>query len=126
MGLIRKTLSVGTLGTVSFRSKKERLRRAEASLEREHAARSAAEARIGDAESRVKRASAEAASASRRLERSKRRRRRNAETVGDVISGLEPMIRTARADVTERGRRAGRRGRKAAKRSLRGGQVIEP
>src|SRR5687768_11080708 len=29
MGLIRKTVSVGTLGLVSFRSKKEKLRRAE-------------------------------------------------------------------------------------------------
>src|SRR6476660_3502317 len=51
MGVMRKTLSVGTLGVVSFRSKKERLRRAERSqrdaeafLEAEHAARVAAEA----------------------------------------------------------------------------------
>ena len=53
MGLIRKTLSVGTCGVVSFRSKKERLRRAErsqhdaeASLIGEHAARVAAEGRV--------------------------------------------------------------------------------
>ena len=52
MGLIRKTMSVGTLGIVSFRSKKERLQRAERSqqgaeeaLEREHAARLSAEVR---------------------------------------------------------------------------------
>src|SRR5438876_671156 len=82
MGVIRKTLSVGTLGLVSFRSKKERLRRAERSqrdaeafLEAEHAARVAAEARIAAAEKRVKRASAEAAQASKRVEQSKRSRR---------------------------------------------------
>ena len=32
MGMIRKTMSIGTLGLVSFRSKKERLARAEAAL----------------------------------------------------------------------------------------------
>ena len=46
MGMIRKTLSVSTLGLISFRGKKERLERAERaqrnaeeSLEREHVAR---------------------------------------------------------------------------------------
>ena len=72
MGVIRKTLSVGTLGLVSFRSKKERLRRAErsqhhaeASLLEEQAARIAAEARITAAEKRVKQASADAAHAAK-------------------------------------------------------------
>jgi type II secretory pathway pseudopilin PulG len=32
MGMIRKTVSIGTLGLVSFRSKQERLDRAEAAL----------------------------------------------------------------------------------------------
>jgi hypothetical protein len=92
MGLIRKTLSIGTLGTVSFRSKKERLlraersqRRAEVSLEEEHEARTAAEVRGRKAARRVKHADAEA----------------------------------VYADAIERGRKAGRRARRAAKRSVR-------
>jgi hypothetical protein len=67
MGMIRKTMSVGTLGLVSFRSKKEKLRRAERSsrkaetaLEAEHAARVSAESRITAAEKRVKHARAAA------------------------------------------------------------------
>ena len=58
MGLVRKTFSVATLGAVSFRSKKERLRRAERALrdaeqdlERERSARETAERRIAAAES---------------------------------------------------------------------------
>jgi hypothetical protein len=134
MGLIRKTLSVGTLGLVSFRGKKERLRRAErsqreaeVSLQTEHSARVAAEGRISRAEKRVKQASAEAELAAKRLAQSKRRsRRRKGETMGEVIAGLEPIVRSgvesarnARSDATERSRRAARRARKAAKRSLR-------
>jgi hypothetical protein len=130
MGLIRKTFSVGTLGMVSFRSKKERLRRAErsqgdaeASLQKEHAARVAAESRIATAEKRVKQTSAEAAQASKRLAQSKRRsrRRRKGETMGEILAGLEPLVRSgaesalrAGTDATERSRRVGRRARKAA------------
>lgn len=83
MGLVRKTLSVGTLGAVSFRSKKERLRRAdrsrneaEAALEQEHAARAAAEVRVAAAEKRVKHAKADAARTAEKLEKVKRRNRR--------------------------------------------------
>jgi hypothetical protein len=63
MGIIRKTASIGTLGIVSFRSKKELLRRAEkgkraaeAELEREQAARSEADKRVSAAEKRVQKA----------------------------------------------------------------------
>src|SRR6266404_2065672 len=103
MGVIRKTLSVGTLGLVSFRSKKERLRRAErsqrqaeASLLGEQAARIAAESRIAAAEKRVKHASADAAHAAKRLEQSKRRsrRRRKGAIVGEVLAGMEPIVRS--------------------------------
>ena len=114
MGMIRKTISVGTLGAVSFRSKKERLRRAEraqreaeASLEGEHAARVAAEGRVAVVEKDSKRRS---------------RRRKQAET----LIALEPIVRSGvkrarakRGEVTEQGRKAGRRARKAAKRSAR-------
>ncbi len=135
MGMIRKTLSVGTLGVVSFRSKNERLRRAErsqhdaeASLEGEHAARVAAEDRVSGSEKREKRASAHAAQAGRRLERSKRRSRRHhkSEATRDVLAAVEPIvhsgiddIRDASTHAAERSRRAGRRARKTATRSMR-------
>jgi hypothetical protein len=137
MGMIRKTLSVGTLGLVSFRSKKEKLRRAErarrdaeSTLENERAARVNAEQRIDAAEKRVKHASAAAAHAARQLERTKKRRRRGrerkVETIAELRAGVEPLVRSgfegarhAGADATKRGRRAGRKARKAAKKSLR-------
>jgi hypothetical protein len=113
MGMIRKTVSVGTFGMVSFRSKKERLRRAERSqraaemsLEDERKARVAAEDRIVRAEKRVKQASAEAEHAARQLERTRRtrsRRRHQAEVMTAVLT--EATVRT---------RKAGRRARKAA------------
>ncbi|HEY5012549.1 MAG TPA: hypothetical protein VIK61_07580 [Acidimicrobiia bacterium] len=139
MGLVRKTLSIGTFGVVSFRSKKERLRRAErsqhdaeTSLRDEHAARMAAETRSTRAQKRLKRASGEAALAGRRLERSKRRSRRHrkAETGLDVLASVEPIVRSgiegarsARTDAVERSRKAGRRARKTTKRTLRRAKV---
>ena len=61
MGPIRKTMSVTTFGIVPFRSKKEKLRKAERArdeaereLAREQAARSTAESRIAAAEKRVR------------------------------------------------------------------------
>jgi hypothetical protein len=134
MGVIRKTLSIGTLGAVSFRSNKEKLRRAErsrsdaeSSLSDEHAARVAAEARISAAEKRVHNATAAAARAASRLDESKRRRRRDrraraakllAEVQPIVHSGAE-SVRSASSDAAERGRKAGRRAGKSTKRSLR-------
>ncbi|HJR25630.1 MAG TPA: hypothetical protein VJ804_09165, partial [Acidimicrobiales bacterium] len=63
MGVIRKTASISTLGLVKFRSKKERLKRAEAAeriandeLEAEKAARAAADERVAEAERRAKKA----------------------------------------------------------------------
>ena len=63
MGIIRKTMSVGTLGLVSFRSKKEKLRKAEAQAEtaaadllREHQARELAEQRVAKAEKKAREA----------------------------------------------------------------------
>src|SRR5450756_285274 len=102
MGLIRKTLSVGTLGIVSFRGKKERLRRAERSrrdaetaLDQEHAARVTAETRIAAAEKRVKQASLEAADALKRLEQSRKRGRRirTSERAADLLASAAPIVR---------------------------------
>ncbi len=141
MGMIRKTLSVGTLGLVSFRSKKEKLRRAERSrrqaetaLESEHAARVHAESRIEAAEKRVKHARMAAAAAAAQLARTKgktkkkRRRDRKSDTSAvfeELRANVEPVVRggvesarRAGADASKRGRKAGKRARKAAEKSL--------
>ena len=126
--MIRKTVSVGTLGIVSFRSKKEKLQRAErsqhdaeAALEREHSARVAAEALSISAERRVKKARSEAAHAERKA-RKRSRSHRKSDKLAAIVASAEPIVRggveTARhtgSDVAKRGRRAGRHARKAAK-----------
>jgi thioesterase domain-containing protein len=127
MGMIRKTLSVSTLGLVSFRSKKEKLARADRSrheaevgLEREHKAREAAEIRVAAAEKRVKHATSESARTAHRLEKVKRRNRRRA-GVAELLANTEPAVRggadavrSAGSDAAKRGRKAGRRARRAA------------
>jgi hypothetical protein len=141
MGLVRKTFSVATLGVVSFRSKKEKLRRAERSrcdaerdLERERSARETAERRIAAAEERVKHATGEASRAARRLEKVKKkekaeRGRRRRRALGGMLAAAEPSVRSgthaardASVDAGRAGRRAGRRARKAASRAARGAQ----
>jgi len=131
MGLIRKTVSVGTLGLVSFRSKKEKLRRAEfsqhdaeAALEREHEARLEAEVRSIAAEKREKHAMADAARAKRKSDKRRGRRRHKSDRLAGLVAGAEPIVRSgmesavhAGHDAAERGRKVGRRARKAAKRS---------
>jgi uncharacterized membrane-anchored protein YjiN (DUF445 family) len=134
MGMVRKTISIGTLGAVSFRSKKEKLRRADRSrheaeiaLEHEHNAREAAETRVAAAEKRVKHATAEAARNAQRLQKVKRRKRRRA-AVSDLLRETEPVVRSgadavrsAGSDAAERGRKAGRKaGRRARKASRKG------
>jgi hypothetical protein len=122
MGLVRKTLSVCTLGTIAFRSKKERLNRvdrsrrdAERALAREHDARTVAETRVEAAEKRVKEADANAARAARKLESVKRGKRRH------------DSVRESGGLVVERGRRAGRRARKkAAKATIATRDVVLP
>ena len=130
MGLVRKTLSVGTLGVVSFRSKKEKLRRAEKArreaeiaLEDEHSARENAETRIAAAEKRLKHATSEASRTAHQLEKVKRNRRRKA-ALTDLIASAEPVVRggvdsakSAGSDAAKRGRKAGRKARKAAARA---------
>jgi hypothetical protein len=133
MGMIRKTISIGTLGTVSFRSKKEKLERAtrsrheaEVALEEEHGAREVAETRVGRAEKRLKRARAEAernahelAKVKRKAKRRSRSRRRTG--IGDLLASSEPIVRdgadavrSATTDTVKRSRKSGRRARKAA------------
>ncbi len=144
MGMIRKTASVGTLGLVSFRSKKEKLRRAERSRQKaegllasEHEARVNAERRIDAAEKRVKTASAAAAVAAWQMERTKQKRRdgrskRHAGRIAEIRAGVEPIVhsgvesarsgvetaRRASGEASKRSRKAGRKAQKAAKKSL--------
>lgn len=126
MGIIRKTASIGTLGIVSFRSKKELLRRAEkgkraaeAELEREQAARAEADMRVSAAEKRVKRAELaalhEAQVAAKAKGKGKRGRRgrpdRGArDMLSDFVAAAQPVVE-------EQAKEAGRRARKAAKAS---------
>jgi len=133
MGLIRKTLSVGTLGMVAFRSKTERLeradlarRRAQDALERADAARDDAVRRVATAEERAEHADAVAAKATRRLKRASKRgrRARNADRLARVVATAEPIVRstlesaqTVGHEAAERGLVRGRRARKAAKRA---------
>ena len=131
MGLVRKTMSVGTLGLVSFRSKKEKLRRAEfsqhdaeAALEREHEARLTAEVRSIAAEKRVQKAKAEAARANRKADKRGGRRRHKSDRLAGLVAGAEPMVRSGVEtaihvghDAAQQGRKVGRRARKAAERS---------
>jgi hypothetical protein len=124
VGVIRKTLSISTLGIVDFRSKKELLRRAEkarreaqAELIGEQAARTAADRRIAAAEKRARQAELTALQQAKRAETAKakgrRGRKRRQGPASHVLEALEGA-RSAAAPIEERAKDLGRRGRKAA------------
>ncbi len=126
MALVRKTLSIATLGAVSFRSKKEKLRRAdrarweaEAELQREHDAREAAERRVAKAEERLKRAASDATRSADALAKVKRKRRRS--RIEHLVEASAPLARSgatavhdATTDAMHRSRKAARKARKSA------------
>ena len=126
MGVIRKTLSISTLGIVDFRSKKEQLRRAEkahrtarAELAGEQAARSAADKRIAAAEKRARQAELLALQQSKKADvargkRKDRRRERRAAATSHAMDAIEGFVTTNAPVVEERAKDLGRRGRKAA------------
>lgn len=122
MGVIRKTMSISTLGIVNFRSKKEQIRRAQkahreaqAALVGEHAARTAADQRIAAAEKRARQAELVALQQSKKADKARggRRSRRKAAASGaleatrDFVSANSPVVE-------ERAKDLGRRGRKLA------------
>ena len=122
MGVIRKTLSISTLGIIDFRSKKEQLRRAEkahrvarAELVGEQAARSAADKRIGAAEKRAHQAELLALQQAKKADvaRGKRRDRRRA-AGSQAMDAIEGLVTANLPGVEERAKDLGRRGRKAA------------
>jgi hypothetical protein len=133
MGIIRKTVSVGTLGIVPFRSKRELLKRAEkdrkaaeAELQREHVARAEADRRIAEAERRMQKAELtalhEAKAAAKAKGRRKRGRKGRAARGRDMI---EDMVAAARPMVEEQAKHAGRRAKKAAERSRKAAETAQ-
>lgn len=122
MGMIRKTLSIGTLGLVAFRSKSERLERAEQSLrdaqlarDREALARASAEERAADIADTLKQ--------SRRRRRRDQRRAllsKSADAVagaGHVIAAVADTAEPGVAELAASSRRLRRRARRKAKRA---------
>ena len=127
--MIRKTMSVATLGVIPFRSKRERIRRAEAEvnhakalLEEEHVARSAAEARVKMAEQELHRTelqalkmSAEAAKVKARRKDEKRKQREH--RVEGVTKAMREAVEPAASAMVEQGRTARRAAKKQAKKA---------
>ena len=125
MGVIRKTASIGTLGIINFRSKKEKLERAEKALMQEHAARQAAENGLHAVGSELRRLSDAEMKAARQLARLRRRSRkvRKADRLTAMLNTAQPVVqdgvesaRQAMHTMADKGRKQGRRARKAAKR----------
>ena len=147
MGMIRKTLSIGTLGLVSFRSKKEKLARSQATTAQvaaerdlERAARLDAETRAATAHVQLKLAKREAAVASKQAaklrKRGKRGKRAKRSTpLADVggaltsaVKSAEPAVRSGvesaqhlAHDAAVAGRKFGKRARKQATPVLKSG-----
>lgn len=128
MGVIRKTMSVGTLGIVNFRSKKERLERAEAAMsdamsarDAERLAREVAESSFHKVESELRRLSSAEEKAAKQLARLRKRSRRvrKAESLSSVLSGATPMMKDGMESARTRGRKARKAARGAAKRASR-------
>ena len=116
MGAIRKTASIGTVGIVNFRSKKEKLARTERALLQEHAAREAAEQGLRTVGTELRRLSKSELKAAHQLSRLRRRSRkvRKADRLTAMLNTAQPVMH----DGMEAARKHGRRARKAAKRGV--------
>lgn len=137
MGIIRKTVSIGTLGIVPFRSKRELVRRAErdrraASVElgRLQIARAtvderltAAERRLRAAEATAQREAAAAAAGKRPSRRARRRASRSGadrsptEVLVDLVAATQPVAQDQAKAVGRRARKAAARAQVAAERA---------
>jgi hypothetical protein len=139
MGLMRKGMSISTFGLVNFRSKKEKLRRAEAAydrasleLEREKAQHAAVEYRVTEAEKRARAAQLEALQAAQQTRKAKKsatkaaktrpkargRRGKRHETgiasvVSDIVDSAKPLVESVQPTVRAGIEDAKVRGRKA-------------
>ena len=96
MGAIRKTLSISTFGLVNWRSKKDRLRRAEADLEITTKKEQLLKERLLEAERRAEAAEADAL----RTEKRSSRRKAKAAKAAKVTAALE-TVRAAGSTVAE-------------------------
>ncbi|MEY2399465.1 MAG: hypothetical protein QOJ00_2639 [Actinomycetota bacterium] len=132
MGVIRKTASISTLGMINFRSKKEKLQRAERALEAEHLARSVAESGFARVEGELKRLTKAEAKAAKQLTRLRRNRKvRKADRLTAILNAAQPMVKAAQpvvkdgmdtarstmTDVAKQSRKHGKRAGKAASRA---------
>lgn len=125
MGVIRKTASIATLGVVNFRSKKERLARAERAAELEHHARQVAESGFARVEGELRRLTKAETKAARQLARLRRNRKvRRADQLTRMLAAVQPQVhdgvetaRHAVSEMADAGRKRGRKARKAAKRA---------
>jgi len=115
MGVIRKTASIGTLGMVNFRSKKEKLNRAERARDAEHLAREVAEASFSRVEGELRRLSSAETKAARQLARLRKRSRRVRKA--DRLTAMLNQATPALHDGMKVARKHGRRARKAAERA---------
>ena len=125
MGVIRKTASIGTLGMINFRSKKEKLRRAEritrdalSERDAEHLAREVAESGFAQVKTELRRLSSAEEKAAKQLARLRRRSRkvRKADRLSAMLNTAEPVVRdgmkaarTTMHEVAVEGRKRGRR-----------------
>jgi hypothetical protein len=125
MGLVRKTVSIGTLGIVPFRSKKEKLRRAEKAhrkaeeaLADEHAARAEVDKRLAAAEKRARQAELQALQQAKKADvaKGKRRERRRQGRV-HAMEAIEDFVAAATPAMEDRAKELSRRGRRSAKRA---------
>ncbi len=127
MGIIRKTVSISTLGIVPFRSKRELARRAERDrkeatdqLSRLQLTRAAVEERVTAAEKRLQEAEqnarleAAAAAADKRPSRRARRRAKRRGGKRGAKEVLVDLVAAAQPVAQDQVKAAGRRARKAA------------
>ena len=129
MGVIRKTVSITTLGIVPFRSKKEQLRRAEkahriaeAELAGEQAARAEVDKRLAKAEKRAQQAELLALQQAKkadvaqgqRKERRRRARRHAKQAIEDMVASATPVVEERAKELSRRGRKAAAKAAKKA------------
>jgi len=120
--VIRKTLSISTLGIVDFRSKKELLRRAEkarrsaqAQLAGVEAARVVTDQRLAAAEKRARQAELLALQQAKKAQAAKGKRRQRRKAAASHARGtIEGLVSAATPAVEERAKDLSRRGRKTA------------
>lgn len=114
MGLIRKTLSISTLGLVGWRSKKELLRDAEAERDAARADLEHSSRRQGKLLEKLAEAEARAAEAEKAVRKSARRRGSTRDRVTAKSHGLLDSVRETVEPVVDSTEKKGRRARKRA------------